>query len=143
MEKTKVLIDRFTDFVSKSYYLQNVRRYIDILIIIITFPYSTYINSFLTAASLLVSSLFIISMYNYNNYRYVLPLFFSREELNVKWRQRGNPQRNISLKFKGQVRNNNKLFKFRPLRNTACSSLRILSYKAKLYFLHSGKNVQA
>ena len=30
-----------------------VRRYIDILTIIINFPYSTYISSFLAAASLL------------------------------------------------------------------------------------------
>ena len=33
-----------------------VRRYIDILIIIITFPYSTCIRSFLAAASLLLCS---------------------------------------------------------------------------------------
>ena len=33
-----------------------VRRYIDILIIIITFPYSTCISSFLAAASLLLCS---------------------------------------------------------------------------------------
>ena len=33
-----------------------IRRYIDILIIIITFPYSTCISSFLAAASLLVCS---------------------------------------------------------------------------------------
>ena len=33
-----------------------VRRYIDILIIIIAFPYSTCISSFLTAASLLLCS---------------------------------------------------------------------------------------
>ena len=35
-----------------------VRRYIDILIIIITFPYSTCISSFLAAASLLLCSFF-------------------------------------------------------------------------------------
>ena len=36
-----------------------VRRYIDILVIIITFfPYSTYISSFLAAASLLLCSFF-------------------------------------------------------------------------------------
>ena len=35
-----------------------VRRYIDILIIIITFPYSTCISSFLTASSLFLCSLF-------------------------------------------------------------------------------------
>ena len=33
-----------------------VRRYIDILTIIINFPYSTCISSFLAAASLLLSS---------------------------------------------------------------------------------------
>ena len=33
-----------------------VRKYIDILIIIISFPYSTCINSFLAAASLLLCS---------------------------------------------------------------------------------------
>ena len=33
-----------------------IRRYIDILIIIITFPYSTCISSFLAAASLLLCS---------------------------------------------------------------------------------------
>ena len=33
-----------------------VRRYIDILIIIITFPYSTCISSFLAAAALLLCS---------------------------------------------------------------------------------------
>ena len=33
-----------------------VRRYIDIFIIIITFPYSTCISSFLAAASLLLCS---------------------------------------------------------------------------------------
>ena len=33
-----------------------VRRYIDILIIIITFPYSTCISSFFAAASLLLCS---------------------------------------------------------------------------------------
>ena len=35
-----------------------VRRYIDILIIIINFPYSTCIRSFLAAASLLLCSFF-------------------------------------------------------------------------------------
>ena len=35
-----------------------VRRYIDILTIIINFPYSTCINSFLAAASLLLCSFF-------------------------------------------------------------------------------------
>ena len=35
-----------------------VRRYIDILIIIINFPYSTCITSFLAAASLLLCSFF-------------------------------------------------------------------------------------
>ena len=40
-----------------------VRRYIDILIIIITFPYSTCISSFLAAASLLLCSFFIHSFY--------------------------------------------------------------------------------
>ena len=35
-----------------------VRRYIDILIIIITFSYSTYISSFGAAASLLLCSFF-------------------------------------------------------------------------------------
>ena len=38
-----------------------VRRYIDILTIIINFPYSTCISSFLAAASLL--SLFIFKMF--------------------------------------------------------------------------------
>ena len=33
-----------------------VRKYIDILIVIITFPYSTCISSFLAAASLLLCS---------------------------------------------------------------------------------------
>ena len=37
----------------------SVWRYIDILIIIITFPYSTCISSFLAAASLLLCSVFI------------------------------------------------------------------------------------
>ena len=35
-----------------------IRRYIDILIIIITFPYSTCISSFLAAASLFLCSFF-------------------------------------------------------------------------------------
>ena len=35
-----------------------VRRYIDILTIIINFPYSTYISSFLATASLLLCSFF-------------------------------------------------------------------------------------
>ena len=35
-----------------------VRRYIDILTIIINFPYSTYISSFLAAVSLLLCSFF-------------------------------------------------------------------------------------
>ena len=35
-----------------------LRRYIDILIIIITFSYSTWISSFLAAASLLLCSFF-------------------------------------------------------------------------------------
>ena len=39
-----------------------VRRYIDILIIIITFPYSTCISSFFAAASL-PTSLFIFTMF--------------------------------------------------------------------------------
>ena len=37
-----------------------VRRYIDILIIIINFPYSTCIRSFLAAASLLLCSFFLM-----------------------------------------------------------------------------------
>ena len=37
-----------------------VRRYIDILIIIITFPYSTCIGSFLAAASLLLDFLNVV-----------------------------------------------------------------------------------
>ena len=48
-----------------------VRRYIDILIIIINFPYSTCISSFLPAASLLLCSLkkkfwvlFLLFFYN-------------------------------------------------------------------------------
>ena len=44
-----------------------VRRYIDILIIIITFPYSTCISSFLAAASLLLCSflkMFFHSLYH-------------------------------------------------------------------------------
>ena len=41
-----------------------VRRYIDILIIIITFPYSTCISSFLAAASLFFVH-FIMFFYNY------------------------------------------------------------------------------
>ena len=45
-----------------------VRRYIDILIIIITFPYSTCISSFLAAASLrllLCSFKNVLSLINY------------------------------------------------------------------------------
>ena len=42
-----------------------VRRYIDIHIIIITFPYSSYISSFLAAASLLLCSFFnVFSFFN-------------------------------------------------------------------------------
>ena len=41
-----------------------VRRYIDILIIIITFPYSTCISSFLAAAtSLLILKCFFVLVY--------------------------------------------------------------------------------
>ena len=40
-----------------------VRRYIDILIIIINFPYSTCISSFLAAASLLLCSFFFVLVY--------------------------------------------------------------------------------
>ena len=45
-----------------------IRRYIDILIIIINFPYSTCIRSFLAAASLLLCSLNVFSV--------LFPLFF-------------------------------------------------------------------
>ena len=48
-----------------------VRRYIDILVIIITFPYSTCISSFLAAASLLLCSfltfLFMLFLCNIAN----------------------------------------------------------------------------
>ena len=46
-----------------------VRRYIDILIIIINFPYSTCIRSFLVAASLLLCSF-------KNVFSVLFPLFF-------------------------------------------------------------------
>ena len=45
-----------------------IRRYIDILIIIINFPYSTCIRSFLAAASLLLCSfLNVFSVFNNNS----------------------------------------------------------------------------
>ena len=46
-----------------------IRRYIDILIIIINFPYSTCIRSFLAAASLLLCSFL-------NVFSVLFPLFF-------------------------------------------------------------------
>ena len=50
-----------------------IRRYIDILIIIINFPYSTCIRSFLAAASLLLCSFLnvfsvLFPLFFYNNY---------------------------------------------------------------------------
>ena len=45
---------------------KEVYRYIDILTIIINFPYSTCINSFLAAASLLLSSFFTIYSKRYS-----------------------------------------------------------------------------
>ena len=47
-----------------------IRRYIDILIIIINFPYSTCIMSFLAAASLLICSFL-------NVFSVLFPLFFT------------------------------------------------------------------
>ena len=44
--------------VSRRWVLLVVRRYIDILTIIINFPYSTCISSFLAEASLLLCSFF-------------------------------------------------------------------------------------
>ena len=56
-----------------------VRRYIDILIIIINFPYSTCIRSFLAAASLLLCSFL-------NVFSVLFPLFFLQYIANVTHR---------------------------------------------------------
>ena len=51
-----------------------VRRYIDMLTIIINFPYSTCISSFLAAASL-YTSLFILKMF-FRSYIYTVATHF-------------------------------------------------------------------
>ena len=56
-----------------------VRRYIDILTIIINFPYSTCISSFLAAASLLLCSFQnVFSFFNNNNKKAKWRFFTSR-----------------------------------------------------------------
>ena len=63
-----------------------VRRYIDILTIIINFPYSTCISSFLAAASLLLCS-FLKCCFGVYNYCWGVIFFFalfSRLSLGIK-----------------------------------------------------------
>ena len=68
-----------------------VRRYIDIHIIIITFPYSICIHSFLAAASLLLCSFFfflvlvyvIFVQYSKRCSKYIRDRFKSRDHTNI------------------------------------------------------------
>ena len=53
-----------------------IRRYIDILIIIITFPYSTCIRSFF--GSSILTSLFIFKMFFRSCFRYFFTIYSKR-----------------------------------------------------------------
>ena len=59
-----------------------VRTYIDILVIIITFPYSTCISSFLAAASLLLCSFlkcFFVLVFQLIGYNHIQEWMFSNQ----------------------------------------------------------------
>ena len=58
-----------------------VRRYIDILTIIINFPYSTCIRSFLAAASLLLCSFLNFLFFNY----FLLLLFYFKNKIIMEY----------------------------------------------------------
>ena len=69
-----------------------VRRYIDILIIIINFPYSTCIRSFF--GSSILTSLFILKMFFQSCFRYFFTIIYSkRYSYNIRDRSKKSRSR--------------------------------------------------
>ena len=73
-----------------------ISRYIDILIIMINFPYSTCIRSFLAAASLLLCSFF-------NVFSVLFPLFFTIYSKRYSYNIRDRSKKSRSREYKNYL----------------------------------------
>ena len=81
--------------VSRRWVWLMVKRYIDILTMIINFPYSTCINSFF--GSCILTSLFIFKMFFRSYFRYFFTIYSKRYSKNIRDRSKKSRSVNIII----------------------------------------------
>ena len=82
-----------------------VRRYIDILTIIINFPYSTCISSFFSSKKYIGTSLFILKMFFRSCFCYFCTIYSKRYSKNIRDRSKKSRSREYNYLIISIIKN--------------------------------------